>query len=112
MASGRCPSRDYRKYYLRYVSLSNTKISVVDWRLLPRFSVSLLRAPEKTKKLTISDSMSAVNLVVIVESMRTIITHNSADDTNALHVPSLIAVAAALGTQPFAPRSVRAHSKF
>ncbi|KAJ3527884.1 hypothetical protein NM688_g8066 [Phlebia brevispora] len=41
--------------------------------------------------------MSAVNLVVIVESMRTIITHNSAKDTNALHVPSLIAVAAALG---------------
>lgn len=42
--------------------------------------------------------MSAVNLVVIVEAIRTIITHNSGSDTNALHVPSLIAVAAALGT--------------
>ena len=43
--------------------------------------------------------MSAVNLVIIVESMRTIITHKDSDsDTNALHVPSLIAVATALGT--------------
>ncbi|KAF7792548.1 hypothetical protein EIP86_003589 [Pleurotus ostreatoroseus] len=41
--------------------------------------------------------MSAVNLVVIVESMRTIITHNNNEETNKLHVPSLIAVAAALG---------------
>ena len=41
--------------------------------------------------------MGSVNLVVVVESVRTIVTHNSADDTNALHVPSLIAVAAALG---------------
>ncbi|KAI0094400.1 CDF-like metal transporter [Irpex rosettiformis] len=43
--------------------------------------------------------MGSVNLVVVVESMRTIATHNSADDTNTLHVPSLISVAAALGAK-------------
>lgn len=42
-------------------------------------------------------SMGSVNLVVIVESVRTIATHKGSDDTNALHIPSLIAVAAALG---------------
>ena len=42
-------------------------------------------------------SMGSVNLVVVVESARTLITHNSDDDTNTLHVPSLIAVGAALG---------------
>lgn len=42
--------------------------------------------------------MGSVNLVVIVESMRTIATHKGGEDTNALHVPSLIAVGAALGT--------------
>ena len=41
-------------------------------------------------------SMTAVNLIVVVESTRTIISHEG-DDKNALHVPSLIAVAAALG---------------
>ncbi|OBZ78819.1 Metal tolerance protein 7 [Grifola frondosa] len=44
--------------------------------------------------------MGSVNLVVIVESARTLITHKSSDDnTNALHVPSLIAVGAALGVK-------------
>lgn len=43
--------------------------------------------------------MGSVNLVVIVESMRTIVTHNSAEETNTFHVPSLIAVAAALGVK-------------
>ncbi|EKM61576.1 uncharacterized protein PHACADRAFT_248262 [Phanerochaete carnosa HHB-10118-sp] len=43
--------------------------------------------------------MGSVNLVVIVESMRTIVTHNSDDDTNALHIPSLISVGAALGVK-------------
>ncbi|KAH9897725.1 CDF-like metal transporter [Cubamyces lactineus] len=42
--------------------------------------------------------MGSVNLVVIVESARTLITH-SGDDTNALHVPSLISVGAALGVK-------------
>lgn len=41
--------------------------------------------------------MGSVNLVVIVESVRTIVTHDSNDKTNALHVPSLISVGAALG---------------
>lgn len=40
--------------------------------------------------------MSSVNLVVTVESVQTIIDHKG-DDTNKLHIPSLIAVAAALG---------------
>ncbi|KAI0785409.1 CDF-like metal transporter [Irpex lacteus] len=43
--------------------------------------------------------MGSVNLVVVVESIRTIISHNSADDTNEFHVPSIIAVAAALGAK-------------
>ncbi|RPD64685.1 CDF-like metal transporter [Lentinus tigrinus ALCF2SS1-7] len=43
--------------------------------------------------------MGSVNLVVIVESARTLITHNSDEDTNALHVPSLISVGAALGVK-------------
>ena len=42
--------------------------------------------------------MGSVNLVVIVESARTLITRQSDEDTNQLHVPSLIAVGAALGT--------------
>jgi hypothetical protein len=40
--------------------------------------------------------MGSVNLVVTVESVRTLLTHKGGD-TNALHIPSLIAVAAALG---------------
>lgn len=40
--------------------------------------------------------MGSVNLVVIVESARDLISHGGGE-TNELHVPSLIAVAAALG---------------
>jgi len=43
--------------------------------------------------------MGSVNLVVIVESVRTIVTHKNGDDTNTLHIPSLIAVGAALGAK-------------
>jgi cation diffusion facilitator family transporter len=43
--------------------------------------------------------MSSVNLIVIVESVRSLITHNSDSDTNEFHVPSIIAVAAALGVK-------------
>ncbi|TCD71144.1 hypothetical protein EIP91_012092 [Steccherinum ochraceum] len=43
--------------------------------------------------------MGSVNLVVIVESARTLITHNSNDDLNELHIPSLISVGAALGVK-------------
>lgn len=51
----------------------------------------------ETQKLsTIGSRMSSVNLVVAVESVQTIIDHKG-DDTNRLHIPSLIAVAAALG---------------
>ncbi|KAI0778811.1 CDF-like metal transporter [Trametes elegans] len=42
--------------------------------------------------------MGSVNLVVVVESARTLITH-SGDDTNTLHVPSLVSVGAALGVK-------------
>lgn len=41
--------------------------------------------------------MGSVNLVVIVESARSLITHNNDSDVNSLHVPSLISVGAALG---------------
>ncbi len=40
--------------------------------------------------------MGSVNLVVIVESARSLITHGDGE-TNQLHIPSLISVAAALG---------------
>ncbi|KZO94089.1 CDF manganese transporter [Calocera viscosa TUFC12733] len=43
--------------------------------------------------------MAAVNLVVIVESVRVLISHNDADNTNDFHLPSIIAVAAALGVK-------------
>lgn len=43
--------------------------------------------------------MSSVNLVIIVEAIQTVIDHIARDesDTNVLHIPSLISVAAALG---------------
>jgi len=43
--------------------------------------------------------MGAVNLVVIVESVRVLITHNPADQVNDFHIPSIVAVAAALGAK-------------
>ncbi|KAI1793071.1 CDF-like metal transporter [Ganoderma leucocontextum] len=42
--------------------------------------------------------MGSVNLVVIVESARSLITHGDGE-TNELHIPSLISVAAALGVK-------------
>ncbi|THV06461.1 CDF-like metal transporter [Dendrothele bispora CBS 962.96] len=41
-------------------------------------------------------SMGSVNLVVIVESARGLITHNDDKDLNEFHLPSIIAVASAL----------------
>ncbi|KDQ63008.1 hypothetical protein JAAARDRAFT_29002 [Jaapia argillacea MUCL 33604] len=43
--------------------------------------------------------MGSVSLVVVVESVRAIVTHNPADDTNTFHIPSIAAVAAALGVK-------------
>ncbi|KIK66701.1 hypothetical protein GYMLUDRAFT_218143 [Collybiopsis luxurians FD-317 M1] len=43
--------------------------------------------------------MGAVNLVVMVESVRDLVTHNSSNTTNDFHLPSIIAVAAALGVK-------------
>jgi len=43
--------------------------------------------------------MSSVNLVVIVESVQTIITHDSSSDTDKFHIPSIVAVGAALGVK-------------
>lgn len=44
--------------------------------------------------------MSAVNLIVVVESVRSIITHKKDDsDTNNFHIPSIVAVGAALGVK-------------
>ncbi|KAH8110677.1 CDF-like metal transporter [Phellopilus nigrolimitatus] len=42
--------------------------------------------------------MASVNLVVIVESVRSIVSHGSGD-VNKLHIPSLVAVGAALGVK-------------
>lgn len=41
--------------------------------------------------------MGSVNLVVVVESVRVLITHNAEEQLNDFHIPSLIAVGAALG---------------
>ncbi|KZT08742.1 CDF-like metal transporter [Laetiporus sulphureus 93-53] len=43
--------------------------------------------------------MSAVNLVLIVESVQRIITHDSSSDTDKFHIPSIISVGAALGVK-------------
>jgi len=43
--------------------------------------------------------MGSVNLVVIVESVRTLVTHHNDSDVNSLHIPSLISVGAALGVK-------------
>ncbi|KAF9077151.1 CDF-like metal transporter [Rhodocollybia butyracea] len=43
--------------------------------------------------------MGAVNLVVMVESVRDIVTHNPDSSTNDFHLPSIIAVAAALSVK-------------
>ncbi|TFK56532.1 hypothetical protein OE88DRAFT_29216 [Heliocybe sulcata] len=43
--------------------------------------------------------MGSVNLVVVVQSIQSIITHKSDEDTKTLHVPSIIAVAAALAVK-------------
>ena len=40
--------------------------------------------------------MGSVNLVVIVESLRTVVSKHG-DSLNDFHIPSLVAVAAALG---------------
>ncbi|QRV91598.1 cation efflux family protein [Ceratobasidium sp. AG-Ba] len=42
--------------------------------------------------------MGAVNLVIIVESIRALVTHGDGD-TNKLHIPSIIAVAVAFGVK-------------
>jgi hypothetical protein len=41
--------------------------------------------------------MAAVNLVIVVESIRALVSHGDGD-TNKLHIPSIIAVAVAFGT--------------
>ena len=41
--------------------------------------------------------MGSVNLVVIVESARTLVSHNDEQELNEFHVPSIVAVGAALG---------------
>jgi hypothetical protein len=39
--------------------------------------------------------MGMVNLILIVESIRSIATHSSGEDTTKLHIPALIAVGVA-----------------
>ncbi|CDZ98613.1 Mitochondrial Fe2 transporter MMT1 and related transporters (cation diffusion facilitator superfamily) [Phaffia rhodozyma] len=43
--------------------------------------------------------MGGVNLVLIVESIRSLATHGDGDDDNKLHIASLVAVGVALGTK-------------
>ncbi|PCH34261.1 CDF-like metal transporter [Wolfiporia cocos MD-104 SS10] len=43
--------------------------------------------------------MSSVNLVVIVESVQEMITHKGGTDTDKFHIPSIVAVGAALGVK-------------
>ncbi|CCL98147.1 uncharacterized protein FIBRA_00141 [Fibroporia radiculosa] len=43
--------------------------------------------------------MSSVNLVVVVESVQEIISHKSGSDTDSFHIPSIVAVGAALGVK-------------
>jgi hypothetical protein len=52
--------------------------------------------------------MGSVNLVVIVESARTIIT-KSDDELQKFHLPSIIAVSAALGAHWRSLQTTRAH---
>lgn len=42
--------------------------------------------------------MGAVNLILIVESIRTMVTHNNSEETTKLHWPSLMAVGIAFGS--------------
>ena len=49
--------------------------------------------------------MFAVNLVIIVESIRSIASHKG-DDTNKLFIPAIAAVASALGWLPTTPPPV------
>lgn len=42
--------------------------------------------------------MGSVNLVVIVESARALVTHGDGGSTTKLHIPALVAVGAALGS--------------
>lgn len=42
-------------------------------------------------------SMGAVNLVVMVESVRDLVERTADSDTNTFHLPSIVAVGAALG---------------
>ncbi|KZT07677.1 CDF-like metal transporter [Laetiporus sulphureus 93-53] len=43
--------------------------------------------------------MSAVNLVLVVESVQQFIEHDTGDDTDTFHIPSIVAVGAALGVK-------------
>ncbi|KAI5119059.1 hypothetical protein M0805_001518 [Coniferiporia weirii] len=43
--------------------------------------------------------MASVNLVVIVEAVQSILTHNPSEDLKTFHIPSLVAVGAALGVK-------------
>ena len=56
--------------------------------------------------------MGAANLVVIVESVQSIVQHQPGSTTNAYHIPSLVAVGAALGKTPCRfVAAMRAHAR-
>lgn len=94
MASWWCPLRNHRKHLLRYDPPS---LLCLIHSIIPRFLVRILDA-----RITVEPSflilkrMFAVNLVVIVESIHSIVTHK-ADDVDRFYVPAVASVASALG---------------
>ena len=73
-------------------------VNILQQLTIPQDLCELLLLKEAGPLLT-HHRMGSVNLVVIVESMRSIIDHGSGE-LNEFHLPSLIAVGAALG-QPY-----------
>lgn len=95
MACGWCPSRNHRQHRLWCVIIF----------FPPRYHYhdttyeGFLYVKREDYSSRITDyefRMGSVNLVVIVESIRTLVTKND-DSLEAFHLPSIIAVAAALG---------------
>ena len=68
------------------------------FRLLnsPQVSCMYARSAPRLSLLT-EHRMSSVNLVIIVESIRSIASHKGGDDTNDFFIPAVAAVATSLG---------------
>lgn len=94
MAGRWCPSGNHWKYLLRYGLSSCLPLT---HSIVPRFPVRTLDTQITPGfSLLIQKRMFAVNLIVIVESLRSIATHK-ADDIDHFFIPAVASVAAALG---------------